>query len=142
MFFSDRDSVRRFFIEVWNKYLVKSPLQPLEQRVLDVILEHPDYHDILSGPGSVLAGEYLPEGNRGNPFLHMGMHIAVREQVSTDRPAGISALCQSLLVKSSVDYHALEHLMQECLGQSLWVAQRNGLPPDEETYLDCLRELR
>jgi len=37
--------------------------------------------------------------------------------------------------------HALEHAMLECLGEALWTAQRNGLPPDEAAYLECLKRL-
>lgn len=142
MVIQDRDSARRFFTGTWRKYLEKRVLEPLEQRVLAVILEHPEYHEILSDPKAALTGEYSPEGGRGNPFLHMGMHMAIREQVSTDRPAGIASLYQSLLEKYSSDRHAVEHLMQECLGEALWSAQRNGLAPDEGAYLDCLRGLR
>ena len=141
MLIQSRDSARRFFTGTWHKYLEKSLLQPLEQRVLEVILEHPEYHGILSDPKAALTEEYLPDGGRGNPFLHMGMHMAIREQVSTDRPAGIAALYQSLLVKHGADRHAVEHLMHECLGEILWTAQRDALPPDQETYLECLRRL-
>ncbi|MGB5328985.1 MAG: DUF1841 family protein, partial [Gammaproteobacteria bacterium] len=34
-----------------------------------------------------------------------------------------------------------EHAMMECLGQTLWTAQRNNQPPDEAAYLDCLKKL-
>jgi hypothetical protein len=29
----------------------------------------------------------------------------------------------------------------ECLGQSLWNAQRIGVAPDENEYFDCLKKL-
>lgn len=142
MFIQDRNSARRFFIDIWNKYLQKRSLEPLEQRVLAVILEHSEYHEILSDPQSALAEEYSPEEGRSNPFLHMGMHIAIKEQVSSDRPSGISGLYRTLLENHAGDQHCVEHLMLECLGESLWTAQRNSLPPDEQAYLDCLRKLR
>jgi hypothetical protein len=31
--------------------------------------------------------------------------------------------------------------MMECLGETLWEAQRNGVGPDERVYLERLRRL-
>jgi Domain of unknown function (DUF1841) len=30
----------------------------------------------------------------------------------------------------------------ECLGETVWQAQRQNAPPDEWTYLDCLERQR
>jgi hypothetical protein len=29
----------------------------------------------------------------------------------------------------------------ECLAEMIWQAQRNGTAPDEEAYLECVRQL-
>jgi hypothetical protein len=134
----DRDASRRVFFEVWRKYALGEDLQLLEQRVLTVILGHPEYHALL-GQAANLDREY-GGGQEGNPFLHMGMHIAILEQVSTDRPPGISARYQILLGKYP-DEHRLQHGMMECLGNVLWQAQRNRTLPDEAAYLECLGKL-
>ena len=139
MFSQDRESIRGYFIAVWNKYLQKKPLEPLEQQVLAVILEHPEYHELLSDMESALTNDYPPEAGKSNPFLHMGMHIAIREQVGINRPPGIAAIYESLVMKTSGDTHAAEHLMLECLGESLWHARNEGMLPDETGYMDCLR---
>lgn len=70
----------------------------------------------------------------------MGMHIALREQVGTDRPQGIASITRSLLLKYQ-DGHTVEHLMFECLGEALWTAQRNKTQPDDAAYLVCLERL-
>ncbi len=75
-----------------------------------------------------------------NPFLHMGMHITIKEQVSVDRPAGIKTVYQKLLSKTGSEVEA-EHLMLDCLGEALWLAQRNNTMPDEMQYLSCLKKL-
>ena len=140
MFIQDREQGRRFFIQVWRKYNDGAALEPLEQLLLGVLLEHPEYQGTLSDADTALGVEYTPESGMSNPFLHMGMHIAIREQVATDRPAGIAALYRRLLGKYR-DEHTLEHAMMECLGEALWTAQRNNMPPDEAGYLDCLKRL-
>ncbi|NIQ15049.1 MAG: DUF1841 family protein, partial [Candidatus Dadabacteria bacterium] len=89
MIIQDRDGSRRFFIDVWNKYKDKLPMQALEEMVLEVILEHPEYHNLLDKNEAAVSQEFTPEQGLTNPFLHMGMHITIREQVGTDRPSGI-----------------------------------------------------
>lgn len=140
MFIEDREQGRRFFLQVWRKYNDGAALEPLEQLLLGVLLEHPEYQDTLADADTALGAEYTPESGMSNPFLHMGMHIAIREQVATDRPAGIAALYRKLLRKFR-DEHTLEHAMMECLGEALWTAQRYNMPPDEAGYLDCLKRL-
>ena len=70
----------------------------------------------------------------------MGMHITIREQVQTDRPAGIANAHQRLIIKVG-DVQEAEHRMQECLGLALWEAQRSGTMPDESRYLECVLKL-
>ncbi len=138
----DRDSGRKFFLEVWEKSKQETPLEPLEQMVLEVILQHPEYHGILDqAEAEIAALEFTPEAGMSNPFLHMGMHIAIREQVGSNRPAGITALYQQLL-RSHASAHDLEHNMMECLGQALWQAQRDNELPDEVQYLEQVKRLR
>jgi hypothetical protein len=74
-----------------------------------------------------------------NPFLHMGMHLAIQEQLGGQRPEGILEVYQQLCRRMTG--HAAEHQMMECLGETLWEAQRNGVEPDERVYLERLRRL-
>ena len=137
----DRDSSRRFFIDVWRKHRARKRLEPMEILVRDVISEHPEYHSLLDRHEEAINEEFTPEQGKTNPFLHMGMHITLREQVATDRPAGIRSLYESLLPKFS-GQHDLEHRMMECLGEALWAAQRNNSLPDESAYLECLKKIK
>ena len=140
MFGTDRTAMRRFFTEAWRKQQAGEPLEPLEQLVSEVIGRHPEYHPLIEAGEQALEREFLPETGHSNPFLHMGMHITLREQVAADRPAGIGDLYRRLTIRSG-DPHAAEHRMMECLGRMLWEAQRAGRMPDETDYLDCLRRL-
>ncbi len=138
----DRDSGRTFFLEVWGKHKNKLPLEALEQMVLDVILQHPEYHVILEkDEKEISAMEFTPEMGMANPFLHMGMHIAILEQIGANRPSGITVLYQQLLPKYP-SAHDLEHRIMECLGESLWLAQRNNTLPDEAQYLEQVKKLK
>lgn len=140
MFVQNRNEARDYFFQVWDKHNNKLPLEPVEAIISDVILEHPEYHHYLDDKESSADSDFKPEQNETNPFLHMGMHIELKEQVNSNRPGGINKLFNQLMTKS-ISVHDTEHKMMECLGQSLWEAQRNNSLPDENNYLECLRRI-
>jgi hypothetical protein len=140
MFIQDRDSARKFFIDAWRKYRSKLPLEPMEKIVSGVILQHPEYHAFLENGNDTLNQEFTTEMGKTNPFLHMGMHISIQEQLGSDRPQGITALYQKLLPKFASN-HDLEHRMMDCLGEVLWAAQRDQVLPSETVYLECLKNI-
>ena len=139
MWLESRADARAPFVEVWTKMQRGTALTPMESLIAGVIAMHPEYHPCLSDAG-VLAAEFAPDGGQSNPFLHMGLHIALEEQRRTDRPSGVAAVYLGM-VKRSGDTHRAEHRMIECLARSLWEAQRARALPDEQAYLDCLRRL-
>lgn len=138
MFVQDRNEARDYFFQVWGKHKNKLPLESLEAIISDVILEHPEYHHYLDDKETSSNSDFKPEQNETNPFLHMGMHITLKEQVSSNRPVGINQVFDQLISKS-ISVHDAEHKMMECLGQSLWEAQRNNALPDENNYMECLK---
>jgi hypothetical protein len=127
------------FCEVFRKQRDRQLLSVLEHQIAAVINDHPEYHQILINKEQALNHEFTPEQGKTNPFLHMGMHLAIREQVATDRPAGIRAIHQRLSMK--IGASEAEHHMMDCLGGALWLAQRNNQPPDEAAYLECIRKI-
>lgn len=141
MFFTqNREQIRRFYLQAWEKHQAGMPIEPLEAQLIDVIKEHPEYHAILEQGEEILDRDWTPEMGESNPYLHMGMHLAIREQLSTDRPPGIRTATQKLLQKIG-DGHTTEHQMMECLGEALWHGQRGDAPPDEQAYLRCVEQL-
>ena len=83
---------------------------------------------------------YTPEGGKTNPFLHMGLHLALREQVATNRPAGIAEVFALLCTKTG-DTHTAEHRALDCLAEAMWTAQNDNTLPDEQAYLQSLKRL-
>jgi len=136
MYTDDRNAYRKLFFEVWQKHLKKDPLQPVEAQVLAVILTHPEYHKLLDHPKQFMTQEFALEEN---PFFHMSLHIAVREQLQLDRPAGIRDMYQQLLARFETAEEA-EHYMTVTLAEIMYQAQTTGTPPDEREYLDKLKK--
>ncbi len=140
MFGNDRNSIRQYYIDVWNKAQNSQPLEPLEKLIVDTISQHPEYQSVLVDSDTALGREYLPEMGATNPFMHMGMHIAIHEQLGTNRPAGIREI-YGKVIKQCGDPHKAEHQMMECLAEMMWQAQRSGTAPDEKEYLRKLKKL-
>ena len=135
-----RDELRRVYVEAWRKRRAGLPSEPLEAQVADVIALHPEYHAALERGEDALASDYTPDGGQSNPFLHMGLHLAVRDQIATDRPAGLRKAFESLAQRIG-SAHDAEHRIIECLAEAMWEAQRSGRPPDEAAYLQRVLRL-
>ncbi|MDY7506958.1 DUF1841 family protein [Ralstonia wenshanensis] len=139
MFNPSRDEVRQFFCGAWRKHRQAEILTPLEAMALDWMLQHPEYQDTLEAGEEALARDYTPESGQSNPFLHLSMHLSISEQVSVDQPRGIRAAYEALAQRLDSPHEA-QHQVMECLGQMLWTAQRTGLPPDGDAYIECVRK--
>ena len=137
IFGQDRNELRQMYADAWKKHVDKNPMTPLEAQIAAVVEVHPEYHDAVAGD---LDKDYTPDGGQTNPFLHMGLHLGIREQVATDRPAGITAIFKALAARNG-NPHEAEHLMIDCLAETLWESQRQNQPPDEAAYLERLRKL-
>jgi hypothetical protein len=134
MFSPSRDEVRDMFFAAWRGYREGRPLSGIEALALDVMLQHPEYHETLEHPERYRDRDYVDESN---PFLHMSLHLALEEQLSIDQPPGIRRAWQALLARAGERHGAL-HEALECLAETVWRAQRDGLPPDAAAYLSCL----
>ncbi len=139
LFSQNRNEIRQFYLTAWHKHNQAQTLAPIEQIIVNVIQQHPEYHVLLSDREQALSKDYTPEEGVVNPFLHMGMHIALTEQLTTNRPKGITASYQTLL-KQQQDAHQVEHQLMDCLGEMIWAAQKLDQPPDEKAYLKCIRK--
>ena len=113
----NRDQLRQMYVDAWHKHRNKLPLSPLEAQIADVIALHPEYQSLFDDAEKILDKDWTPEQGATNPFLHMGLHLAIREQINTDRPMGIRTQHQRLLLKDQP--HDVEHRMVECLAEAL-----------------------
>ncbi len=136
MFDPSRDQVRNFFIQTWHKRADALPLTPLEIMAADIIGLHPEYHALLCDLESI-EREFAPEDGAVNPFLHLSLHLAIEEQLSIDQPPGLrSAFARCQL--RACDRHEALHMVLDCLGQTVFNAQRDQRPPDGAAYVECV----
>lgn len=136
MFSNDRDDYRKVFFDAWRKHKENQLLEPVEAQLVAIMTLHPEYHAILEDPQNNQNKDF----DASNPFLHMSLHLGIREQVSTNRPTGIQDIHKKLSEKYQ-DVHIAEHKMMEYLAKTLWDAQQSGKMPDEMAYLEGLKKL-
>lgn len=135
MFYGDNiQNTRQLFFMSWQKYQNKQLLSPLEKQIVEVIIDHPEYHNLLQTVVKTQTQSYFPELGQTNPFLHMGLHLAIRDQIANDRPAGITSIFSQLQYQYT-DRLTVEHLLMEPLAECLWQAQRTGNLPNEVSYI-------
>lgn len=139
MFNPSRDQARRFLADAWKKRIERLPATPLENIAADVVALHPEYHALLEQGETALQRDWTPDDGTINPFLHLSLHLAVEEQLSIDQPPGLRTAFETRLAQHGGERHAALHDVLECLGETLWQAQRNQHPPDGAAYLDCIR---
>src|SRR3990167_5523000 len=88
MYSNNRENYRKAFAETWQKHIKKLPLDAVETDIVAIMIMHPEYRYLLDS-NSVNTTEFEPEEN---PFIHMSLHIALREQIRINRPDGIAAI--------------------------------------------------
>ena len=137
MFNPDRRALRQQMAQAWQRYRDGLPTDSLQSKIGRVVERHPEYHALIESPDAAEA-DFSPEDGQINPFLHLSLHMAIDDQLSTNRPPGIvdvfAAIC-----RAKGDTHAAEHVLLERLGEALWQASKSGIPPDTNAYLEALR---
>ena len=131
-----RDELRQAYADAWSKRSAGRPLTGLEAQLADIIESHPEYQALVQSDAA--ARTFEPSGpSTVNPFLHMGLHMAVREQLSVDRPPGLRSLHRRL--EARYGRHGADHVLMEALQETLAEAQGTGAAPDETRYVDRVR---
>ena len=104
--------------------------------MVSIIEIHPEYHDLIDN----IESEYFPEQGEVNPFLHINLHLALRDQLSLIQPKGVKEVHQKL-INHYKDSHEVEHLMMECIAEMIYISQKNNTAMDQENYLNCITRL-
>ena len=136
LYTQDRSEQRKFLSAAWQKFLNKQVLDQLEDQLTKVIEIHPEYHMLIQN----IESDYFPEQGEVNPFLHINLHLSLREQLSINQPHGIQEIYKKILGKTR-DTHKTEHLMMDCIAEMIFSAQKNNTPMDHQAYVECLKSI-
>jgi len=140
LFNTDRAELRERYFHAFSKFQNGENLAPLEKKIVTLIQEHPEYHAFFANPNQSRDAVFSAEQDEVNPFLHLGLHLSLQEQVTTNRPKGITAIYRDL-VQNFGDTHHAEHHMMEILANSLWQEMNEKSFFDEKNYIKQLKKL-
>lgn len=138
MFGQNIQELRQVYFDAWEKFTQKSVLSPLEHIISKVILMHPEYHDFFLDRANL--NVTLAHSDGTPHFFHLGLHVALGEQLQADRPKGIKAAYDKLMAQY-FDPLEVEHLMIRCLMAFLTESANSPTPPDEKIYLSKIEKL-
>ena len=138
IFSQDRNELRKLYIDSWIKFTNRVILTPIEVQISRIIEFHPEYHSMMVDKN--IDKDYSPETGDINPFLHMGLHLAIIEQFQTNRPAGIQEIYKRLVAKHKGDEHKAHHTMMDYLAEEIWKSQKYNSIPNEQDYLNNLKQ--
>ncbi len=137
---SEADLLRQQYCDAWRLYEGGEPLTPLQEQLCAIIREHPEYQAELAADDKARARTYHPELGETNPFLHFGLHVAIREQISLDNPQGVKQVFTDLC-QQTTDPHEAEHEMMLTLAESMHQVLQSGTAPDMAEYVRTLQSL-
>lgn len=123
----ERRDHRQVLFDVWHKHRKGFALEPLEAKILHIIQNHPEYHKIFRDEDKFLDKDFQTVLGQTNPFLHLGLHLVLLEQVETNQPRGITKL-----FKSAIDRFGDVHEAEHCLMNSLAIALHEVLHEQKE----------
>ncbi|SMN15220.1 hypothetical protein CRYPA_1322 [uncultured Candidatus Thioglobus sp.] len=136
LYTQDRSEQRKFLANAWQKFLDKKILDPLETQLTQVIEIHPEYHSLIKN----IESDYFPEQGEVNPFLHINLHLSLREQLSINQPPGIKEAYQKVVNKVG-DPHKAEHQIMNCIAEMIFSSQKNSSPMNHQAYVKCLKSI-
>lgn len=137
MFPHDRDLLRKFYFDAWQKHKNNLLLEPLEKQLVALIAMHPEYQPLFENEQELKKEFFLSEQS---PFLHLSLHQALNEQISTNRPHGITAIYHDLMKKYQND-HEVQHRMMAVLAEEMHRMLHAAGDYDERQYLEKLKIL-
>lgn len=138
MFNNDIENLRKVYFDAWEKYNTKAILSPLEHIIANSILTHPEYHDFFLDRKNL--STTLTHSDGTPHFFHLGLHVALGEQLQADRPKGIKSIYDKLMALY-FDPLEVEHKMIHCLMRFLAESAQSSQAPDEKKYLTQLEKL-
>ncbi|MDX8413898.1 MAG: DUF1841 family protein [Mariprofundales bacterium] len=124
---------RKVFWLAWQRGQAGAVLSDLEQRIVDVIALHPEYHGLFSDEERFLDSDQWADDGV-NPYMHLSLHLALEEQLATRQPPAVVDALQRLMTIKGLQRHTALHALLELLAEMVHQAQQRGGEPDVLAY--------
>lgn len=134
-----REDYRKRFFDAWRKHKNNELLEPMEKRILQIILQHKEYINIFDDPEKNMDKDFFSELGETNPFFHMSLHLTILDQLAINQPKEIRNLYKQCIERFG-DTHEAEHCLMHSLAIALHDLHYNTTPFDEKKYLNRIKK--
>jgi len=124
---------RKVFWLAWQRRQAGEVVSDLEQRIVDVIALHPEYHGLFADQEHFLDSDQWTDDGV-NPYMHLSLHLALEEQLAIRQPQAAVDALQRLMTIKGLDRHTALHTLLELLAEMVHQAQQRGGEPDVLAY--------
>ena len=131
--FNSTKEQREYLLNTWKKAQSGLILDKTEQDIASIIKEHPEFINLINRPEASHSNNFME-----NPFLHIFLHLAIKEQLFNDQPKETKKLYNKLLSKKLTPHHA-EHQIMLCLDIFL-KRNKSDMHKSQLDYLECLKK--
>lgn len=138
MYSQDRVQLRKIYTEAWRKAKAHELMSPMEALIADILALHPEYHAYVDDEAS-LDQDFPAHAGIANPFLHLSLHVAVREQMAAQQPPGLREIYEQLC-HCLQDPHEAEHALMDHLMAMVWESSQGKPAPEPSAYVAELKQ--
>lgn len=121
---------RLFFLQSWQKHLKGHLLSDMEKQVRDVLLMYPQYICELDQDKCYSVEE--------NPYIQMGLHLTMWDQIRTNRPEGIRFWFLNACAQHGEA--EVERFTLSVLRKIIYTSYSQEKAPSEQEYLQILKK--
>lgn len=136
LYSKDREEMRAVFRQAWRKYQNNEPLEKIEGLIAELIALHPEYHTAIN---NVDHDDGIAREHTQQAFMHLSLHLAIREQISMNQPHGIRELYDKAL-KRRKDPLEAEHILMDALYEMMTRAENSPTGLDDQLYLALINQ--
>jgi hypothetical protein len=137
-----RQTFRKEINRIWNmlKEDKFSDLNQKEQKLAQIIMNHPEYQEHFEDD-DLLDGRAYTRENDFNPFLHISLHEMAEDQVASEAPVEAALLCEYIESKGYSRHEGI-HVIMTVLINLIFASYENHKNFDEERYKNILSKCK
>lgn len=123
---------------IWEMANAGGDLDEEDARLVEVLKQHPEYHDVWEDPHSLGAEDVTRDGV--NPFVHVTTHHVVENQIADNDPPQTAETLEALL-EAGYSRHDAIHAIGAIVAEEVFEILRDDRPFGEAKYVKALRDL-
>jgi len=125
--------------DTWEMAMAGAELEGEDATMAEVLKQHPEYFDLWEQVDTLPPGEeVLRDGV--NPFVHVGIHQTVENQIANHNPPQTAETLEALM-RAGYTRHEAVHAIGAIVSDEIFAILKDNRPFNETSYAKALRAL-